>query len=208
MPMFRRHDAPPLPPPRFYIKGSYVLDVIFDREAAQDIDFFYDEACQRLSATEARDWLRQRNLPQHANIDGPHPIDDIDDCSGGGYPEFNIDRWHIRDDGNIYTLEDTEEELEYGGLCGRPLHKTRPVRLDLEWAKKTPLKVLFDPYAPAGEDGIKRVEKAIRKMKDHPQLLDEALMQKLVAICDALRRGDDVAASGRSDDDEDFEIEL
>lgn len=208
MSMFRRAGAQTTPAPRFYIKGSYVLDVIFGRSAAQDIDVFYDNSRQRLTATEAQRWLEKHNLPQHAGIDGPVPIDNTDDCSGGGYPEFNIDRWHIRDDGKLYTLEDTEEEAEFGGLFGRSLYKTRVVPLDLASAKQTVLRVLLPPYCPSGEDGIKRIAKAIRKMSDHPELLDDALKQELEANLEALKKGEEPAASTDANGDDDLEIDL
>lgn len=208
MPSFRRVDAPTLPPPRFYIKGSYVLDVIFGRSKAQDVDVFYDKSCQRPTASAARNWLQENGFPQHANIDGPIPVDNIDDCSGGGFPEFNIDRWHIRNDGTLYTLEDTDERAEHGGLFGRSPYKTRVVPLDLELARRTPLTVLFPPYRVYGEDGIKRIEKAIRKMSEHPELVNDALRLELEATLNALNKGEEPEVSNDAEADDDFEVEL
>lgn len=200
----RERDTPYLLP-RFYIKGSYVLDVVFGRSAAQDIDFFYDNSRQSLTAAEARSWLEKHNLPQHAPIDGPIPVDTVDDCSGGGFPEFNIDRWHIREDGNLYTLEDTEESEEYGGLFGRSLYKTKVMRLHLASAQSTSLTVLFPPYYPSEADGINRVQKAIRKMSDHPELFNDALKRKLEATLISLKNGEPPASSDTYNDD-DLEI--
>lgn len=162
MSVFRRMGGSKQPP-RFYIKGSYVLDIVFSRKTANDIDVFYDESCERPTKDYVRAWLNSHGLPESAPIDGPIPVQGFDDCSGGGFPEFNIDRWHIRDDGHVYTLTDTSEPNDLLPIGGRPTNKTRVDVLNLDQARVQPLAVLFPPYSPSGDDGVTRIVKALKK---------------------------------------------
>lgn len=196
-------------PPQFYIKGSFVLDVIFDRCCAKDIDFFYDSSCQPLTQPVARDWLKKLGFPHNKPLDLT-PVDNIEDASGGGFPEFNIDRWHIRHDGKLYTLEETATPHEDGGLGGRPLNKTKPVELQKSQAKQERLQILPPGhYHPSGDAGLERVKKALRKMSDHRELLNEELRSMLEAMRDTLARGEEINAPADSDDGgDDLEIEF
>ncbi len=64
--------------------------------------------------------------------------------------------------------------------------------LNPEVAKSQPLQVLFPPYLPFGDEGIERIEKALRKMNEHSELENATLRAELMRLRSALKNGTDV----------------
>lgn len=176
--MFKRVGATPPPPPRFYVKGSYVLDVVFGGSHARDIDVFYERTCERPNRDAVVQWTVDMGLPSAPTPDIT-PTDTLDDCSGGGFPQFNIDRWHIRQDGQLYTLVETTEESDLLPVGGRSAFKTKVVPLGLDEARKLKLEILVDLGALLGEEGIARIDKVLAKAAKYPQLENKTLRAQL-----------------------------
>ncbi len=208
--MFRRATSLTKPASRFYVKGSYVLDVVFGRNAAADVDVFYDRSCEQPTEQDIKSWLASKQLPLPAAIDRS-AVDSIDDCSGGGFPIFNIDRWHIRMDGELYTLEETSEPSGVLPLFGQTAFKMKPIRLRLEDARKQKLLEIasLDDLQRA-PDELKYLRKLLKKLTTHPELDEPGVRSRLEAFAGALELelltglGDvdlaDEAPESRSDD--------
>src|ERR1700732_505788 len=96
-------------PSKWYIKGSYVLDVVFAPRLgnvahAADVDVFYLRTGAPPTKTDVQSVLQKAGLPPPPGrgIDGPIVVDALGRLGGGGEPFFNIDLWHIREDGALY----------------------------------------------------------------------------------------------------------
>ncbi len=94
----------------WYIKGSYVLDVVFrDRlgpvQHAADLDVFYLKGQGKPTKSDIEPVLQAAGLPPlpPKGIHGPFDVDDLSALDGVGRPVFNIDLWHIREDGSLKT---------------------------------------------------------------------------------------------------------
>jgi hypothetical protein len=83
---------------------------------------------------------------------------------GGGDPAFNIDLWHIREDGKLYSLS-----------------ATGPVPLDPDGPEAAgPLRLLDPQRLPSAKHALK----AVMKMAFYPPLYDQRLVRTLGRIVD------------------------
>jgi hypothetical protein len=175
----KRVNASNLSPASFYVKGSYVLDCVFGTNFANDIDVFYLGSASKPATNEVTSWLEQNGLPPAKTVDATK-VDRLDDCSGGGPTFFTFERWHIRQDGKLYTLEDTGEKRDEVDALWGPKYKTLLVELSLEDARSQ--RVEWIPtLACLGqtESDIAYVIKVISKMERHSQLLNKAIVSEL-----------------------------
>lgn len=177
--VIKRAGASHSSPACFYVKGSYVLDHVFGTNFANDIDVFYLGSASKPATNEVTSWLMQNGLPPARTVDATK-VDSLDDCSGGGPTFFNFERWHIRQDGKLYTLEDTREERDEVDALWGPKYKTRLVELSAEDARAQRAERI-STLACLGytESDLAYVIKVIGKMERHPQLLNETIMSEL-----------------------------
>lgn len=158
----------------FYVKGSYVLDLVFARNCAHDIDVFHLRGHQP-TRDEILRWIQEHKLPPAPNgIVEPTPVDDVDACDGGGHPVFNVDRWHIRDDGNLYTLRETSEPRDaLDVIWGAPIHRTLPVLLRPDDARAIKIEIIRPlSELPNEPESVILLKKALRKVREHSELHD------------------------------------
>lgn len=190
------------PVARFYIKGSWVLDRVFSTNFAQDVDIFYDNSGRFPTIAEIAAWLTSKGFPTTHPVDAtPVRASTFDDCDGGGFPVLSFERWHFRDDGNLYTLIDTTEPRDGGGLFGNPLFLTRVCPLAIANA-------LVEPVTLVGEiddisidsAGLKHVSKLLQKLGRHSMSRGATLVAALEERRDQIR--DALFESEGSDDDE------
>lgn len=152
----------------FYVKGSFVLDVIFGTAFAGDMDVFYKGT--RPTRDELEQWIAASNFrPPRKGFDIVG-VERLDDASGAGYPRLNFERWHIRENGRLYTLQDTD--VPTGNLLG-PRYVTTVVALDIATASKT--RAQFVPGAQpldANLEGLEYARKCGEKINRHSSLYD------------------------------------
>jgi hypothetical protein len=175
--------------PPFFVKGSYVLDVVFARTKARDIDIYFSRSHRQPSSAEVLAWAQQHSFPTPRTVDFT-PSDDIDDCSGGGPSVFNVDLWHLREDGALYVLEETSQpRQDLAGLWGLPAVHWRRAPLSRRQARATRMHALQSLTTIARDrEGLDYVSKALRKMRDHPELWEDELEKQLVEFEDRLHQ--------------------
>lgn len=89
-------------PTRWFIKGSYVLDIIFDQQCAQDVDVFYNNQGQPPTKAHIKTFLQGKSWWIPSSIDIiPIKPSDFETRDGGGNKRLNVDTLHINDDGNL-----------------------------------------------------------------------------------------------------------
>lgn len=181
----QRPNATSSPGATWYVKGSYVLDVLFETAFAMDVDVFYDSARGQPSRDQIRSWMRAANLPQTKAEPDIVATYDMDACNGGGEPVLNIDQWHVRMDGVIYTLEATTietDELERT-MNRLPPTKMRPVPLERHFATGMQIEVL--PWVSEDDLDAERIVKTLAKMVRHPSLRNASLERVLERLLDS-----------------------
>lgn len=171
-PPFRRTESlEAKPPAKWYIKGSFVLDYVFNRSCARDIDVFFDRSCEKPSKEEISLLLDKIQIKTKKPFD-IHGVDDFDACDGGSPPVVNIERWHIRNDGCLYTIKETniprtECSGKIPGIQGVPLYETKIEKITKDWAASQKLELLSCSSLPYEASYL---SKLLEKMKNHPEL--------------------------------------
>ena len=159
-------------PSQWYIKGSYVLDVVYadrlgDVRHAADADVYYLQTTARPTKFDVEAALAANNLPPLpvGGLDGPYRVDDLAALDGGGEPKFNIDLWHLRENGALLVRDD----------AGRftPLLPDSPVA-------NGPLRLL-----PGRNPDPKHALKGLMKMALYPPLYHRTLARILTKIVEA-----------------------
>ncbi len=151
--------------PQWFIKGSYVLDVIFDRRCAGDVDVFYNREMSAPTPLDIEAWLEERGWWQ-ANPD--ISAGDFAERGGGAQDRFNIDLLHINMDGRLGIMQSGTSE---------------PISLDdaAKLLAEERLQLLVGQGLPEPDDGSEPgstrdyLEKVLRKMTVHPELANEAI---------------------------------
>lgn len=147
--------------PQFYVKGSYVLDRIFGTNFANDLDIHWLSTGGSPTATSVRAWLDRCALPDHATIHVDR-VTDLFACDGGGPPVFNIDLWQIEMDGYIYEMDPATHLATR--INGKPNVK---------------LTFLAKPPPPPSVETNTMLDKALRKMQQHPTLSDAGTIARI-----------------------------
>jgi len=142
--------------PAWYVKGSYLLDVLFHVNFATEIDIFWLSALGEPTEEEVRRWLKAHNFHAVQSIDRTR-VKDFLSSDGGGEPQFNIDFWQIHMDGNLYVGE------PHNALF-RVLSATAIIPLQAVGGHS------IDPIV---------AEKALRKMRNYPALHNPELENRL-----------------------------
>lgn len=165
-----------------YVKGSYVLDVVFGRDCARDIDVFHPR--DGLPPTDAaiRKWQATNKFPGQKKPISKTPVDELEKCNGGGSPFLNVDQWHLCDGGKLWTLEYTRkrvkdlESLWNGGAT----RATRRVRLELAKARKAQMIEVLDlDTVTQDQQGQEYLGKALDKMRLYPALHNAQLQKRI-----------------------------
>lgn len=152
-------------PPQWFIKGSYVLDLIFDRQCAGDIDVFYNRDMSTPAPLEIKAWLSKQGWWQ-ATPD--ISAGDFAARGGGAQDRFNIDLLHINMDGQLGIMRNATSEAISLEDAATLLTEQR-------------LQLLADQGLPEPDDGSEPgstrgyLEKVLRKMTCHPELANEAI---------------------------------
>ncbi|HSC86356.1 MAG TPA: hypothetical protein VLC09_03770 [Polyangiaceae bacterium] len=143
-------------PSPWFIKGSYVLMVLFDRGTASDVDVFYLRG-GRLDQAEVEALLREQGWPTRGIDPTPVNQEDFDQRAGGGETRFNIDLWHIGQDGQFYRRDE---------------HSNTLIPLNHGEAIGEQLRLLDGQHVPSAytEEDRLYLEKVLRKMDEHPSL--------------------------------------
>lgn len=159
-------------PPAWYIKGSYVLDVVFRErlgsvQHAADADVFYLRTAARPGKADVEAVLDLHGLPPLPNgkLDGPLPVDNLTSLDAGGTPTFNIDLWHIRETGALLVADgrgNTSALNPNDALASGPLR-------------------LLDP---SRQPSPKAALKGLMKMALYPPLYHRNLVRVLTRIVD------------------------
>lgn len=162
--------------PSWFIKGSYVLDVLYGRKVAGDIDVFYDRRHRRPTREEVVAWLQGHGwwVPNLVEIVGVS-AEDFSTRDGGGEKRFNTDNVSISMDGTFQIIEASgnprtasrETVLEYLN-CGLSL-------LD-GWDLPLP-----DPPGSPGAGGTEYLEKIKKKLTAHGELENVKLLRAVEA---------------------------
>ncbi len=160
----RRAGAPRRP--RFYVKGSYVLDVLFGTNYANDIDICWLDSGGQPTNARVAAWMRLCRLPWK-------PIQlvrvrDFFACDGGGAPVFNIDLWRIEMDGCAYDMNPATH-----GAIKMPA----PPQTRLGFLPSPP------PFAltPSAQTNA-MLDKARAKMARHPSLFDQTTETEILRL--------------------------
>jgi len=142
------------PEPQWYICGSYVLDILFGKQEAKDIDVCWLSSCKQPLNKEIFDWLDEHGFHRAKCDPDPVRVKRFDTPEAGGFPTLNIDYWRLEMDGKIYDI--------YGGK-----------RVELSKENIEPMRIINSPV-PSDI-----AEKAIEKMKLFPELLNEQIIDQL-----------------------------
>lgn len=172
---FRRSGKTPTPA-NWYVKGSYVLDLVFSTSHAKDVDVFFTG--DRPAKGDILTWLQGLGLPdppfveREQFMDGEtriqkdpcfdiHPVNSLARPDGGGEMVFNVDCWHIPMSGQIHIFDPA----------------TGTSAPSNQWQTPGTL-VLLDPARDVqAEPGLK----GLLKMLLYSSLRDDAVREKLAA---------------------------
>lgn len=152
--------------PRYYIKGSYVLDVLFGTTHANDIDICWLDTGGQPTNARVADWMRLCGLL--AKPIQLVRVTDLFACDGGGAPIFNIDLWRIEMDGCVYEMDPATH-----------------MATKIPAAPKARLGFLPNPppfaLTPSAETNA-MLDKALAKMARHPSLFEQATETEILRL--------------------------
>lgn len=119
------------------IIGRYVLDILFAKRHARDIDVAYVKTGRRPMMQEILAWVSAKSFHTTRNNPDLHPVTDLFRPEVGGLPCFNIDYWQLHRDGRVY--QSNPDKAEYTKLTiesAVPLRIVHPENLTKECARR------------------------------------------------------------------------
>lgn len=142
------------PEPRWYICGSYVLDILFGKKKAKDIDVCWLSSCKQPVEQDIIDWIDEHGF--HRTKYNPQfvMVKQLNTPEAGGNPTLNIDYWRLEMDGKIYDISEGKK-----------------VGISKESVK--PMQIINHPVPS------EIAEKALRKMELFPELMNEQIKDQL-----------------------------
>jgi hypothetical protein len=152
------------PEPKWHIGGSYVLDVLFGVNIANDIDVCCLSSCREPTYAEIRKWFPDHNLSDRGLPIQIIHVKQLELPEAGGYPTLNIDFWRLEMDGKLYQVD-----------------SATGVMTELKLSSAGPLQIVKRP--------VPRdiAENALRKMNAIPQLNNPAIRAELDGCLSSLR---------------------
>ncbi len=142
--------------PVWYIKGSYVLDILYKVKKARDIDVFWLSSHGKPEQNDIKNWLKAHNFHHDLSIQFSY-VDDFIKSNGGGPPKINLDYLQLHMDGKVYLANPDEKIFR---------------RISAK--EKIKIKIIDkDNISP------EKARKIINKMEQYPEIYDEAVKIEL-----------------------------
>lgn len=162
-------------PPRWFIRGAYVLDVIFGRQSARDVDVFFDRTKEAPKSEDIEAFLELRGwwIPrQGVTLTGIAP-GDFETRGNWEDKRFNVDQFYIDMTGLVGVI------LDGHGPQPLPLDEAKE-RIVTAHLQLLPGKRLPEPNPP-GEDqhGNLVLSRILIQLGAHPELDNPAIRQQV-----------------------------